>query len=58
MRGITYNLVWVVPERLDCGILVVAVESNGKLLARRTEDTAIDDIVTSRWARHCDNLSR
>ena len=53
MRRITYNLVWVVPERLDCGILVVAVEGNGKLLARRTEDTVVNDIVTSRWARHC-----
>ena len=55
---ITYNLVTVVPERLDGGILVVPVEGNGKLLARRTEDAVVDDIVTSRWARHCDNLSR
>ena len=26
----------------------------GKLVARRTEDAAVDDIVTGRWARHCD----
>lgn len=58
MRGITYNLVFAIPERLDSGVLVVAVEGNGKLLARLTEDAVVDDIVTSRWARHCDDLSR
>ena len=57
-RGITYNLIIVVPERLDGGKLVVAVEGNSKLLARRTEDAVIDDIVTGRWARHCENMSR
>jgi len=58
MRGITYNLVFVIPERLDSGKLAIAMEGNGKLLARRTEDAVVDDIVTSRWARHCDGLSR
>ena len=57
-RAITYNLVIVGRERLNCDKLVLAVEGNGKLFARRSKDAAVDPIVTSRWARHCDNLSR
>ena len=52
-----YHLVIVGRERLDGDKLVLAVEGNGKLFARRTEETAVDPIVTSRWVRHCDNLS-
>jgi hypothetical protein len=56
--GMTYNLVILVRESLDGGKLVGALEGNGKLFARGTEGAVIDDIVTSRWARHCDDLSR
>ena len=48
----------VLRERLDGDKLVLAVEGNGKPFARSTEEAVVDMIVTSRWARHCDNLSR
>jgi len=57
-RGITYNLVASVREGLDGGKFVVTLEDDGKLLSRRTEDAVVDDIFTSRWARHRDDLVR
>ena len=43
---------------LDGDKLVNAVGVNGKLFARRTEDAVVDDIVTGRWARHCQDESK
>jgi len=57
-RGTTYNLVCVVRVGLNSGKLLVPLEGNGQLLARRTEHAVVNDIVTWRRARHCDVLSR
>ena len=58
-RSTTCNLILVVvPEGLDGGILLIAIEGNGHIFACGAEDATVDYIVTSRRTRHCGALLR